>query len=76
MPKGPMAKDDHKAKIHHDADTSNWSVDNVVKNVASLDCPGVDMHNRSAVWNIFKHLVKFFFNLIQSIQKLYLILNE
>ena len=45
-----MTKNDHKEKIDQDADSSNRSVDNVVQNVASLDCPGVDWHDQSAVW--------------------------
>ena len=45
-----MAKKDHKENIHQDADASNWSVDDIVQNVAQLDCPGVDWHDQSAVW--------------------------
>jgi len=42
VPEGSMSKDDHKEKIYQDADASDYSVDNIVQNVASLDCPGVD----------------------------------
>ncbi len=45
-----MTKKDHKEKIHQDADASNWSVDDNVQNVASLDCPGIYWHDQSAVW--------------------------
>jgi len=44
-----MTKNDHEAKIHQDASASNRSADNVVQNVGSLDCPGVDWHDESAV---------------------------